>query len=545
MLPIPTGTAVLVFFGLVGMLAAGLTTQSAPTIALASGGFVGVGLVLAATMPLGRRLRRQRLEFAWWLDHGTGVASGAAVPHSPFVVRCYVRHRGAEAITVEALEPLLSAGAELLERPRAVRLDGRSRTEFTLRLTAPAAGRVVLHGLAVQLRGPFGLFSTPLYFPNPLVIKVLPRAAAGRTRRAPIAQASSMERAGRTMVRRRGGGTELHELRELVPGDPFKSIAWKASARRGRLMVKEVEQEVQQTRWILVDVSGTMRAGEPGERKLDYALEAAAADAREALEAGDRVGLVAFDGRIVSHVPAGEGKAQRLRIYEALLAATEIVDEDLTDLSEAELLGRVARYVRQQDGIDFARGKGRGGRTQLVDRSGLAAHVRRMLGDEAEAKPFEREVQAESATGRLLRRFCRARGLPLPHRADPGDHAKARALASALQAVGGRSRSPAALLVCTDFDTIDDATPVVKALQLVKAHGHRVAFVLPDGRSFADEWEGVAADLARIYGRVEARRLDEARRLLGGLGVRVVVAQRSDPPGLAAIRARAARRRAA
>ena len=106
MLPIPTGTAVLVFFGLVGMLAAGLTTQSAPTIALASGGFVGVGLVLAATMPLGRRLRRQRLEFAWWLDHGTGVASGAAVPHSPFVVRCYVRHRGAEAITVEALEPL-------------------------------------------------------------------------------------------------------------------------------------------------------------------------------------------------------------------------------------------------------------------------------------------------------------------------------------------------------------------------------------------------------------------------------------------------------
>ena len=121
MLPIPTGTAVLVFFGLVGMLAAGLTTQSAPTIALASGGFVGVGLVLAATMPLGRRLRRQRLEFAWWLDHGTGVASGAAVPHSPFVVRCYVRHRGAEAITVEALEPLLSAGAELLERPSTAR----------------------------------------------------------------------------------------------------------------------------------------------------------------------------------------------------------------------------------------------------------------------------------------------------------------------------------------------------------------------------------------------------------------------------------------
>ena len=49
-------------------------------------------------------------------------------------------------------------------------------------MSAKAAGRVVLHGLAVSLRGPLGLFEVPLYFPNALAIKVLPRTVAGAQR---------------------------------------------------------------------------------------------------------------------------------------------------------------------------------------------------------------------------------------------------------------------------------------------------------------------------------------------------------------------------
>ena len=282
MLPIPTPTAILAFFGSCAVLVVGLALRSAPAIVFASSAFIGLGWVLAATMPRGRRLRRQRLEFAWWLDHGTGVASGAVVSRSPFVVRCYVRHRGTATLDVSELDPLLPPAVEHIGKPGPIRLDGRARTEFVLRLMAPAAGRVVLHGLAIRVRGPLGLFDTPLYFPNPLVVKVLPRAAAGRTRAAASLRHPSIARAGRTIVRHRGGGTELHELRELVPGDPFKSIAWKASARRGRLMVKEVEQEVQETRWLLIDVSGSMRGGPIGSRKLDFAIEAAAAEAHGA-----------------------------------------------------------------------------------------------------------------------------------------------------------------------------------------------------------------------------------------------------------------------
>ncbi|MEM9068782.1 MAG: DUF58 domain-containing protein [Myxococcota bacterium] len=532
MLPIPTRDAIAAFAGAVFVLAVGLALRSSFAITMASTFFVGLALVLGATMPLGRRLRRERLEFAWWLDHGTGVASGAVIPQSPFDVRCYVRHRGSRPLDVSELEPLLPESVSLVGRPRAIRLDGRTRTEFRLRLAAPATGRVVLHGLAIRLRGPLGLFDTPLYFPNPLVIKVLPRAAARQPRARSMHRHASMARAGRTMVRHRGGGTELHELREFLPGDPFKSIAWKASARRGRLMIKEVEQEVQETRWLLVDISGTMRGGPLGGRKLDFALEAAAAEAVDALESGDRVGLLTFDSRLVAHAPPGEGKAQRIRIYDALLASTEIVDEDLTDIEDGGLVGLVARYVRQQDGIDFER---RG----EIDVAGLLAHARKSLGDER-----ERDVQASSPLGRTLRQFCQARGLPLPHRAD-ADHRKTQALAQALQLVGGRSRSPTSILVCTDFDGVLDPSPVVASLKLVRAHGHRVAFVLPDGRGFASEPTTVLErDLSRVYGRSESRRLAETRSLLGKMGIVALVASAGDSPALIAGRARGARRAA-
>ena len=508
MLPLPTPPAVAAFVGLVIALVAAIVGRSAETVALASVGLVGLGWALAATMPLARRLRRQRLELGWWLDHGTGAAGGAVVPGVPFAVRCYLRHRGPHGLQVTRVEPVVGRGV-IVHDARPWRVAPRARTEATLQLEAPAAGRVVLHGLALRVAGPFGLFESALYFPNPLVIKVLPRAVAQRRLGGTsVPRAAAEARSGRTAMRRRGGGTELHELRELVPGDPFKSIAWKASARRGRLMVKEVEQEVQRTRWVLLDASGTMRGGDPGERKLDAALELAAGLCRESLEGGDRVGLMAFDARVVSSVAPGEGKAQRIRLYDALLRTTELVDEDVTDLSEAELTRLVAGYVRQQDGMDFRR-KG------AVDVGALVRHARRTLQD-----PDARDVQARDAASRVLRAYCRDRGLPLPHRPDPGELAKTRALADALKQAGGHRREPAAITVVTDLDGVFIDGTVEKALKLMRAHGHEVTFALMEAET-GQRGAELERDLRRVYARLEERRLREGRSRLLALGARV------------------------
>ena len=511
-----------------------------PATVIASAGFLGLCLALAATMPLGRRVRRQRLEFAWWLGHGDpSSGAGAVVPGAPFEVRCYIRHRGPQGLLLAALEPIVPGGARRVdEDPSALVLSPRGRTEFAFRLVAPAAGRVVLHGLAVSLRGPFGLFEVPLYFPNPLAIKVLPRAAATTRGGARLITGLPVERGGRTQLRRRGGGTELYELRELQPGDPFKSIAWKASARAGKLMVREVEREVQETRWVVLDVSGTMRGGPPGSRKLDFAVEAAAGEARRTVDDGDRIGLITVDGRIVAYVPPRDGAPQMIHIYDALLAATEVVDEDLTDVDDAEVVSTVARYVRNQDGVDFAARRGNGG---AWDVPGLIRHVRRSLGDDADS---QRDGLVASTPGAaLLRRFCRTRGIPLPYRPDPRDGAKGPGLAAAVREAGGKTREPSSIVVVTDFDGVGDPEALLAAVKLVRAHGHHLSFVVPDAASFAPEPKsGLERDLFHVYGRGEVRRVREARALLGRLGVPVIVATRRDAPGLVVARAHRVRR---
>ncbi len=506
MLPVPSRDAIFVFWAAMSFLGIGLVLESTPAIVLSSGTFLGLACAAAITVPLGRRVRRQRLEFAWWLDRSAGNATGTIVPNTPFQVRCYVRHRGPQPLALVDLRPLTADGVDLLPLPDGdLNVTPTSRTEFTCKLSARSVGRVVLHGLAVSLRGPLGLFTMPLYFPNPLVVRVLPRAAM-LTRRGHPRTGYATSRAGRTQLRRRGGGTDFHELRQLQPGDSFKSIAWKASARSGRLLIKEVEQEVQEAHVVVLDVMGSMRGGELGARKLDHAIDACAALSLRALRDGDRVGLVLADGRPLAHVPVGEGATQLPKLYDAMLAATEVVDADLTDLDDAQVGNLVARYVRHQDGLDFSPGKT--GRYRS-----LVRHVHASLDREA----FEQQVHADTPEARTLRSFCRSRGIPLPHRLTPGDGRKGPALAEALQLAVGRERAPRSLLLITDFDGVSNTDALRRTVQLLHAHGHALHVLLLTSEPKSDLE-------AAVYGRTEARHARDARSFFGRLGVPTTVA---------------------
>ena len=304
MLPIASAQAALAFFACVAAISIGIGAASLPATLLGTGSLLGLAWALAATMPLGTRLRRSRVELSWWVGHARPGQIGAqVVAGASFEVRCAVLNRSAQTLVLCDLLPVLPEGVSVLQGAgTSVVVPAHTRAEIGFRLVAKMASRVVIQGLAVTVPGPLSLFSAPLYFPSPLVLKALPRAAALPGRLDSRSAEVSVERAGMTRLRRRGAGTELYEIREHLPGDPFKRIAWKASARAGTLLVREVEREVQQTVYLVLDVSGSMRGGEPGERKLDHGIELCARLARDALERGDRVGLCTTDGRLLSHV---------------------------------------------------------------------------------------------------------------------------------------------------------------------------------------------------------------------------------------------------
>jgi uncharacterized protein (DUF58 family) len=522
MLPLPTANAITLFCSATLMLAVGIASDNALVVMLAGAVLTGLAGALAWTLPIGARLRAQRLSLSWRHEPGHGTESrGAVLVGVPVRIHASLQHDGGEGLVLRDLSPTLPSHVDWLRSAQLdVVLPGGHRADFTLTLQAHAAGRFVLQGLALTVPGPLDLFRAPLYFPSPLVVRVLPRTAARGTHLGPEHSSLGVERVGRAQRRTRGGGSDLHELRELVPGDPFKSIAWKASARTGRLMVREVEAEVQTTLYVVLDVSGTMRGGAVGARKLDHALEVATLAARTALERGDRVGLVTADGRVVGHTPARDGVAHLPALQETLLAALETVDQDLTEPDDDEVAQLVARYVRAQDGISFAIDGAR-------EREALTRHVSTQLALDREARDRAMDVVADTANGRVLRAFCRVRGLGLRYRAETRGMAKAAGLAKALTEAAGKSREPRSLLLITDFDGMGSPEPLLKVLRLLRTQGHDVRCVLPDARSaLGAVGTPLGEDLAFVYGLGEARRTREARTMLGRLGIPLIVSER-------------------
>ncbi|MGH3080725.1 MAG: DUF58 domain-containing protein [Gaiellaceae bacterium] len=126
---------------------------------------------------------------------------------------------------------------------------------------------------------------------------------------------------GNQVARAKGDGIEFSEIRPFVPGDRVRRINWRASARRGELVVNELHPERNADVILLLDTFSEARTAERG--TLDLMVRAAAALAAEYLARKDRVGVVAFGGVVNWLLPA-TGFSQLYRIVDSLLD-TEIV----------------------------------------------------------------------------------------------------------------------------------------------------------------------------------------------------------------------------
>lgn len=487
----------------------------------------GVALAWVAAVPLPRRMRRERLEFSWWILHHDGAHRR---PDEPVLVRITLRNPTGLSLSLSTPRLALSPGVRYA-RPEGqrVRVPPRSALSFDLEVRATHAGRHVLHGAWMTLGGPFGLAWVPLYFPNPLVLEVGPRAfSLGAAGIRPPRGLTRALRAGRA-VRRAGEGPELRELRDYQPGDPFRRIAWNATARRGRFVVRETEDESQATRVIVLDASATMRGDDRGRAKIDHVIELTAQAARLAQSTGDALGLVGFDARVIAQLPPGDAVAHLRAVVATALELRAVVDEDLTDVDEESLVETVARYFREQEGVDALRGvSGFEGRRQLVEL------IERAVGSDPAMRVT---VRAAEPFLRLLRAFCRARCIALPLRHDPSGEAKSAGLRAALRAAVEGARSPRTVVVLSDLDAIADITSLRPAIGALRQRHHRVSFVAPHGAAFlrgappelTPQERETRAAVVELFSADERVRLEEARASLRAMGVPLYLATGKEP----------------
>ena len=234
----------------------------------------------------------------------------------PYTIRVRIASRSRIPLRIRLRDtppPELAAATE--ELSGVVSANGERIWEYAVRPTS--RGCFAWGPINLRYRSLLGLWDFGLTVPAPGEVRVYP-SLADLKRYHLLAAANRLESIGMRKVRPRGSALEFESLREYTFGDDLRLLDWKATARRGRLIVRQQQAERNQTVILLLDCGRLMNAREGAVTKLDHAVNAALLLAHVALARNDRVGLAVFSHKVHAWLaPRGHTSQNRL-IAEAL-----------------------------------------------------------------------------------------------------------------------------------------------------------------------------------------------------------------------------------
>jgi uncharacterized protein (DUF58 family) len=482
---------------------------------VAFGGAIILAIALGRAVALVkvRRLRAAGFEMVWCEGRRVYRTKRGAT----LVLLGELRNRGDEPVRATGIRAIASSMLEIAVEPSAVDLPPRGRAVLDVQVRTKRVGRWGVHGLALEVTAtPFGadgLHEIPLLFANPIGIEVLP-ATVGSLAASPTgSRATRAAEPGRPSPAV-GDSDEFRELRDHVPGDPLRRIAWKASARRGRLLVKEVERDERDVVWLVVDASVELWAGPPGHAPLDYTVDDVAATAARHLRAGARVGLIVTASRLRSWIAPMTGAEHANLMALALASMAVVVDADRSELDEDQVAARVAEHARPLD----PNGLSDLPRDDLESLAARAEHLR-------VGAPFAPRVPfASTPRERSLRHYLASFGVETPPRGDGERAATEATTAQALDRLRSEKRRPSVVHVWAPAPLQGPA--MGKRVAALRRRGVEVRWTLPLFEAGIGQEVTRRSSIASIADeavRFRARATRErAERALRRLGVRVV-----------------------
>jgi uncharacterized protein (DUF58 family) len=180
----------------------------------------------------------------------------------------------------------------------------------------------------LRILGPLGLAWRQSRIEAPWSATVYPSLKGAWLRALPV-QTIRRREAGLRSVRYRGEGRLFEGLREWVPGDDTRTIDWKATARRGKPIARQYEDERRQQVMLVVDAGRLLTAEVEGVPRLESVVTAALHLAHAAVEHDDNVGLLVFADSIQRYVAPGRGRRALRAVLEGLAAAEgRLVESD-------------------------------------------------------------------------------------------------------------------------------------------------------------------------------------------------------------------------
>jgi uncharacterized protein (DUF58 family) len=158
------------------------------------------------------------------------------------------------------------------ERDVELRPSGRGRNRGSYRLSDVPRGRHRFAPVRLSIADPFGLAEAKLTIEGQQALVVYPRLA--ELERLFFDGVAGPEH-GRRLLLRRPVGFDLHSVREYQQGESLRRVHWPSTARRGSLMVKELEDSPRDEVVVLLDGDPQAIAGTPPNSSFDAAVRVA------------------------------------------------------------------------------------------------------------------------------------------------------------------------------------------------------------------------------------------------------------------------------
>lgn len=148
-----------------------------------------------------------------------------------------------------------------------------------------------------------------------------------------LAVSNRLSEAGVKRIRRLGQSTEFEQIKEYVQGDDYRTVNWKATARKSNLMVNTYTDEKSQQLYCAIDMGRSMKMPFEEMSLLDYAINSTLVLSNTALLRKDKAGLLTFANTAETFLPAARGSTQMERISENLYKQkTRFLESDYEQL---------------------------------------------------------------------------------------------------------------------------------------------------------------------------------------------------------------------
>jgi uncharacterized protein (DUF58 family) len=169
----------------------------------------------------------------------------------------------------------------------------------------------------VYASSPLGILSRKFRFSSDKVVPVYPSYQQMR-RYELLAISNHLTETGIKKIRRIGNNQEFELIKEYTSGDDYRTINWKATARKSYLMVNQYQDEKSQQVYSVIDKGRVMQMPFDGLSLLDYAINSSLVISNIAINKSDKAGLLTFQDKIGTMLPASRTSGQMQRILEVL-----------------------------------------------------------------------------------------------------------------------------------------------------------------------------------------------------------------------------------